>query len=264
MILWQADLMRMIGIICWKRQCRGVLPGHSRNALTEIIEWQFLKIPEEILVVEEDQKLSESIDASNEDITEHQEIVSDTEEEVTISKEENKEVTDVAKEHQDSKAKLKFRPYRGKIKPAKVDHMTESLEETEMKLFYSQVDLELVKPTGSLIMPASCASLLKALEWSPPGNKEVTLDEMGNIVAVVKLDPEKLPTRQGHVKYHVIDPVLDIKSHEAIPKANLKSKHRIYSSLTPLPPPLIEEMELSRGVVVREGGQVKKGPGLKV
>ena len=30
----------------------------------------------------------------------------------------------------------------------------------------------------------------------PPGNKDVVYDDFGNVVAVMKLDPEKLPTHK--------------------------------------------------------------------
>ncbi|KAK0043796.1 hypothetical protein Bpfe_026763 [Biomphalaria pfeifferi] len=302
--------------------------SQAKNALTEIIEWQFLSrddgekdtelnltwtqdeepepavtdcwaqgsvpknyippltplvgIPEEEpVVVEEISKTPLSAKVVKEDVIELPDFVSDNEEEAIKQEESNKETsTAVTKETKakETQAKPKFRPYRGKLKSAKVGQMTESLEETEMKLYYSEVNIEPEKHTVSVIVPTSCASLLKAQNGRPPGNKEVTFDEMGNVVAVVKLDPEKLPNHKITVKYHVVDPALESKL-EAVKKASskvkthsfktnietkvsIKSKHRLAATISPLPPPLIEEMELSRGVIVKEGGRVKKGPGL--
>ncbi|XP_055876330.1 uncharacterized protein C2orf81 homolog isoform X2 [Biomphalaria glabrata] len=302
--------------------------SQAKNALTEIIEWQFLSrddgekdtemnltwtqdeepepavtdcwaqgsvpknyippltplvgIPEEEpVVVEEISNTPLSAKVVKEDVIELPDFVSDNEEEAIKQEESSKETsTAVTKETKakETQAKPKFRPYRGKLKSAKVGQMTESLEETEMKLHFSEVNIEPEKHRVSVIMPTSCASLLKAQNGRPPGNKEVTFDEMGNVVAVVKLDPEKLPNHKITVKYHVVDPALESKL-EAVKKASSKvkthsfktnietkvsskSKHRLAATITPLPPPLIEEMELSRGVIVKEGGRVKKGPGL--
>lgn len=38
--------------------------------------------------------------------------------------------------------------------------------------------------------------LLQVQAGRPPGNKDVVYDDMGNVIAVVKLDPEKLPNHR--------------------------------------------------------------------
>lgn len=38
--------------------------------------------------------------------------------------------------------------------------------------------------------------LFQVQSGRPPGNKEVMYDDMGNVVAVIKLNPEKLPSHK--------------------------------------------------------------------
>jgi hypothetical protein len=68
---------------------------------------------------------------------------------------------------QKEKAKDKkkvFKPYRGKLKSASVKNMTESLDETEMKMLAKEVaksdELGAFSSTV-LAMPNSCSSILK-------------------------------------------------------------------------------------------------------
>ncbi|XP_064617740.1 uncharacterized protein C2orf81 homolog isoform X1 [Liolophura sinensis] len=126
----------------------------------------------------------------------------------------------------------------------------------------------------------------------PPGNKEVTYDEMGNVVAVVKLNPDRLPNHRVKVGYHVVDPTveaaearLDAMKKGKLTRKNLSHKEPKHSngkrasvgsstvtskgkpsvltdsqSKTPLPPAMIDTVDIAPGVVIREGQQVRKGP----
>ncbi|XP_071107367.1 uncharacterized protein C2orf81 homolog isoform X2 [Haliotis cracherodii] len=190
------------------------------------------------------------------------------------------------------KKKFKFKRYRGPIKSAGVSKITESLEETEMKLFMDEIagSLPSEDRTSGMLMPASCHSILRVQAGRPPGNKDVVYDDMGNVIAVVKLDPEKLPNHRVRVKYQVVDPAIEaaqarleamrhgkyvgapqvptirrIKSRvkgnsdtASVSKSSSKTSQQ--PTIAPLPPPLIEAMEVAAGVTVKEGGRVKKGP----
>lgn len=371
----------------------------ARDAITEIIEWQFLardegekqietdlgwaqdeepepavtdcwaqgsvprnfvptaeipleEIPEEPAEEEEAEpeislEKEETVEPPEvEDIVSESDAMPKTDSDVALSKgdEEVKESLSPPAEPV-QKPKPKFRPYKGKLKSAGVKKMTESLEETEMRMAYDEIAATMrgseETPSTILNMPASCTSILKVQTGRPPGNKDVVYDDFGNVVAVMKLDPEKLPSHKVSVKYHVVDPAVEaaqarldamrkgkstgskvkkvrsvrsmvtdsmstdipetrpfFKSGTSAPqsRARLKDKPQNRplpklgtstskvkpsaptSTMAPLPPPLsqgekpgrrdqkpgrpeIEEMEVAHGVIIREGGRVKKGPG---
>ena len=62
------------------------------------------------------------------------------------------------------KKKKKFRPYRGKLKSAGLSKMTESLDDTEMQMYMTEMVASMPPHEVSsnlLTMPASCHSILK-------------------------------------------------------------------------------------------------------
>ncbi|XP_076468058.1 uncharacterized protein LOC143298889 [Babylonia areolata] len=199
------------------------------------------------------------------------------------------------KEEEKAKKKRKFKPYRGKLKSAGVSRMTESLEETEINMFMEEMAAAMSQHevSGNLLtMPASCHSILRVQNGRPPGNKDVEYDEMGNVVAVMKLDTEKLPNHRVNVRYRVVDPAVEaaqarlesmrrgryiaptekqlgksVKSKKSCSdstitgKTSLKSVKYRRPTNPSLPPSLLEAMDVSTGVVVTEAGRTKKGPG---
>ncbi|ELU06521.1 hypothetical protein CAPTEDRAFT_218998 [Capitella teleta] len=209
---------------------------------------------------------------------------------------------DEAKEPKSSaKPKIKFKPYRGKLKSGGLTKMAESLEETEMELMmkdYMKQYPTMTPDAHILQMPSSCHALVKLQNGRPPGkNREVLYDDMGNVVGVVKIDPERLPAHKVRTKFHVIDPEVDAaqkrldnmrtgrhlktkrtphppsekRSHTSSTKSNVRnfslskasskgSGGTTQEGMAVLPPPLIESMRVAPGVVVREGDRVKKGP----
>ena len=63
-----------------------------------------------------------------------------------------------------AKKNKKFKPYRGKLKSAGVSKMTESLDDTEMKMYMTEMAASMSQQEISsniLTMPASCQSILK-------------------------------------------------------------------------------------------------------
>lgn len=64
------------------------------------------------------------------------------------------------------KKRFKFKPYKGRLGSSHVGRMSESLEETEMKMIAAEIEASLEfkqmdKASGILNMPASCHSILK-------------------------------------------------------------------------------------------------------
>ncbi|RMX55289.1 hypothetical protein pdam_00017783 [Pocillopora damicornis] len=128
----------------------------------------------------------------------------------------------------------------------------------------------------------------------PPGIKDVLYDERGNVVAVMKISPDKLPSHRVRTKFSVVDDDNDMqvvrsrtrprkygqnprkmeatKDLKASKNASLKQNidassinNASYQTenagyITPLPPPLVDAMDISAGVLVREGNIIRRGP----
>lgn len=185
----------------------------------------------------------------------------------------------------EKKKKKKFKPYTGRMKSPGFK-VTESLEQTEMSLLTQEIMASMPPPpqeklTGLITMPASCHSILKVQAGRPPGNKDVEYDDYGNVVAVIKLNPERLPNHRIKVNYQVVDPAVEaaqarldaMKTGRYVaprPKRKIQKKDETNESIsettsqvpakTPLPPPMIETMEIAPGVSIKEGGRIKQGP----
>ncbi|CAH1795140.1 unnamed protein product [Owenia fusiformis] len=245
------------------------------------------------------------------------EPVIDSKEETTSEeqKETDKENTDVSETKVAPKKKNKFRPYKGRINSASYKYMHQSLEDTErMYREYETVVPTPEEPSEKQkTMPASCQSIVKSVisaskvqAGRPPGTRDVQYDEVGNVIGVVKINRNKLPSHRVKTRYHVVDPAVEAAQArlEAMRTGKFLDKHQkakkiapviitapsvpaseFYTStvgapvstrmtgtttmskydgkrgaVTPLPPPLIESMEVQPGVVVREGNRIKKGP----
>merc|ERR1712050_85057 len=194
------------------------------------------------------------------------------------------------------KRRTKYVPHRGPIKsPGLNKGLLESLDQTEMKMLQMAVMEE--EPSEDTLanilnaMPSSCQSLLKLQAGRPPGNKDVTYDEHGNVVAIVKFDPSRLPSHFVKTKYTLVDPAVEAaqarleamrtgryiagtsnkKTTSSLASQSLEEKNLRSSSekplsdkkkdaVTPLPPPLTDSMEVAAGVTVREGARIKYGP----
>jgi len=171
-----------------------------------------------------------------------------------------------------------FKPHRGKLPdyvPYDISQNTDGNDVSEC----SYTHLEFL----------SSSSMLKSPQGRPPGAKDVTYDERGNIVGVMKINPQKLPSHRVRTKFQIVDPVSEAAALAHL-KAKKKGQYQLskgprtqqvrdgvlsghkggnYSTqlhqpqahpVTPLPPPLVDIMDLSAGVVVKERGLVRKGP----
>ncbi|ESO87049.1 hypothetical protein LOTGIDRAFT_229244 [Lottia gigantea] len=223
-----------------------------------------------------------------EDPPELEDKVSDDEED---DEEEKKEkVEEAPKPPEPNKKRVKYRPHRGPLRSAGVSRITESLEESEMNLLTKELMNSFVpedRGSGLFTMPVSCHSILKAQAGRPPGNKDVIYDDCGNVVSVVKIDPDKLPQHKVRVGYKIVDPTVEANQArlEAMRHGRFVTPGKIISksssmkhsktdgvspsvsktskqaTITPLPPPLIDAIDVSSGVIVKEAGRIRKGPG---
>ncbi|XP_038060143.1 uncharacterized protein LOC119731164 [Patiria miniata] len=222
--------------------------------------------------------------------------------------------------------KFKYKPYRGPLRSAGLRNITKTLDETDQEIDLAEQRARDPTPEKKDIfehMPSSCHSILKVQAGRPPGSKDVTYDAKGNVVSVIRLDPERLPSHRVRTKFAIVDPAVEaaharliamrtgryISSTDKATKMNgymAKSSNEptesvgngqsskrggpvmasamtvgssntmtmqmkaafesntVSGGITPLPPPLIESMDLSPGVVVKEGNRTKRGPKLQL
>ncbi|XP_078384447.1 uncharacterized protein LOC144666890 isoform X1 [Oculina patagonica] len=140
----------------------------------------------------------------------------------------------------------------------------------------------------------SHSSKSQAQYGRPPGIKDVLYDDRGNVVAVMKISPDKLPSHRVRTKFAIVDNESDAQlvhtrsrprklgpksqkpgsgkewkpSKSASHTQNIdtnplhNNSYQIESTghITPLPPPLVDTMDISAGVMVREGNIVRRGP----
>lgn len=191
------------------------------------------------------------------------------------------------------KTRAPFKPHKGKLpsfsgvdlSPVTDDKLEDQLQENDRH--------DPVNTTG-LTMLSSSTSILKAQHGRPPGIKDVLYDERGNVIAVMKISPEKLPSHRVRTKFSVVDDESEVQAIRARAKTkklglssqntdftakdwkHSKSRNQRYDAeinpvnhshviednvpITPLPPPLVDTMDISAGVVVREGKVVRRGP----
>jgi len=194
-----------------------------------------------------------------------------------------------------TKRRQKFKPYTGKVKSAGLNkRMTESLDDTEMRMlidehYASQNTITMSPDPDSFNMPNSCHSIIKLQAGRPPANRDITYDDLGNVVKLTKINPSRLPTHRVRTGFHVVDPKVEAAQARleamrtgrhvkggARPKESLsKQIHSNPSNAKSCgshgrviqqsykesqPPPLLETIEVVAGVTVREGDRIKKGP----
>lgn len=105
-----------------------------------------------------------------------------------------------------TRKKIKYKKYTGRLPSAHLGEMNQTLEQTESQLMARDISaLDINKSPGSHL-PMSQKSFLKLQAGRPPGNKDVTFDERGNVIAVMKLDNKSFPTHRVRVGYQIVDP----------------------------------------------------------
>lgn len=212
-------------------------------------------------------------------------------------KEEHQEEPAHTKKIQNKKrTSVPFKPHKGKLPsfsgvdltPLTDDYVLKKQEEQEDEAIHYHSD------TNGLKMLSSSTSILKAQYGRPPGIKDVLYDDRGNVVAVMKISPEKLPSHRVRTKFAVVDDDFDGQSGRTrvrtkklgpssqkadhgkewkpskseIRRQNFDTSTANNNSyqiegtgqITPLPPPLVDTMDISAGVLVREGKIIRRGP----
>lgn len=268
---------------CW---AQGSVP---RTYIPSPAPEPIIEEPEEEEIIQEEQD-----ERKDEQSAEKQEIEEDVElaDQVSVDEDAGKEEAErLAKEEaekakaEELKKKKRFKPYTGRMKSPGLK-VTESLEQTEMTLLTQEIMASMPPPEkiigGLVTMPASCHSILKVQAGRPPGNKDVEYDDYGNVVAILRLNPERLPNHRIKVNYQVVDPAVEAaqarldamktgryvapKLKKKTTKTDSKEEQKLVEVTrktpikTALPPPMIETMDISPGVTVKEGGRVKQGP----
>ncbi|XP_073251308.1 uncharacterized protein [Porites lutea] len=212
-------------------------------------------------------------------------------------KEEHQEEPAHTKKIQNKKrTSVPFKPHKGKLPsfsgvdltPLTDDYVLKKQEEQEDEARHYHSD------TNGLKMLSSSSSILKAQYGRPPGIKDVLYDDRGNVVAVMKISPEKLPSHRVRTKFAVVDDDFDgqsgrtrVRTKKLGPssqkadhgkewkpsKSEIRRQNFDTSTvnnnsyqiegtgqITPLPPPLVDAMDISAGVLVREGKIIRRGP----
>ena len=202
------------------------------------------------------------------------------------------DVNEKEQEEKPKKKRRKYKPYRGPIGSAGVSKMSETLFETELRLnILEQVAADV---NTSHDMPAKMQQAMKAQAGRPPGLGDVPIKD----IEVVLIDNDHRgslehvpPTIQVRTNYMIIDPEVEAAQQRLIAmrtgrfnpismvapkkKAEVKDRRQTQefkneqqltyeraasNGVAPVPPPLIESMDVAPGVTVREGGRVKQGP----
>lgn len=188
-----------------------------------------------------------------------------------------------------------FRPHKGKLPSFSGVDLTPLTDEYSLRTAERLQEVTIGhRDTTGLTMLSSSTSILKAQYGRPPGIKDVLYDERGNVVAVMKISPDKLPSHRVRTKFSVVDDDNDMqvvrsrtrprkygqnprkmeatKDLKASKNASLKQNidassinNASYQTenagyITPLPPPLVDAMDISAGVLVREGNIIRRGP----
>ncbi|CAH3197022.1 unnamed protein product [Porites evermanni] len=209
-------------------------------------------------------------------------------------KEEHQEEPAHTKKIQNKKrTSVPFKPHKGKLPsfsgvdltPLTDDYVLKKQEEQEDEARHYHSD------TNGLKMLSSSTSILKAQYGRPPGIKDVLYDDRGNVVAVMKISPEKLPSHRVRTKFAVVDDDFDgqagrtrVRPKKLGPSSQKADHRKEWKSeihrqnfdtstvnnnsyqiegtgqITPLPPPLVDTMDISAGVLVREGKIIRRGP----
>lgn len=185
--------------------------------------------------------------------------------------------------------RVPYKPRKGKLPSFSGVDLTSVTDEHVLKKQQHKPRSPEALDQHGLTMLSSSSSILKAQQGRPPGRKEVMYDDRGNVVAVMRINPDKLPSHRVRTKYTIVDPEAEIAAQarsrmkKKTPLVTTFQKNRSdktetgtvvsYGStrymahrqepnkgVTSLPPPLVDTMDLNAGVVVREGGLMRRGP----
>ncbi|CAF1232293.1 unnamed protein product [Rotaria sordida] len=115
--------------------------------------------------------------------------------------------------------------------------------------------------------PMATHSMLKSILSRPPGYRELELDDDGNVIAITKLDPDKIASRSIHVKCDIIKsrkPTIEIRPSPVKQSQQIKSNRpekKFTTVKLVLPEQSTEVGDLIQPVpgVLYEDARLKKG-----
>ncbi|KAF6035447.1 C2orf81 [Bugula neritina] len=166
----------------------------------------------------------------------------------------------------------KFRPKKGRLQSAGVSNMVESLEDTERKISTEErlrsiqgEQTEEDKSAKYNPMPKSVGSILKTKFFVIDPSVEAAQARLNAMrtgrytASKPQKGPIPISDKTKLDKTSILD-YRSVNSHAMMSGRLNQGGTRGGTSVTPLPPPMIESMELAPGVIIREGDRVKRGP----
>ena len=201
---------------------------------------------------------------------------------------------------QTQKRRRKYKPYRGAIGSAGVSRMSETLLETELRLMNLEHAANADERMMSSEIPVKMQQALKAQAGRPPGLGEAPVKDVNVVIVDTRAVVENIASIQVKTNFSIVDPEVEAAQQRLIamrtgrfnpltmgagtgtvrkpakskfdPKDSkrqtqefrneqqLTYERAASNGVAPVPPPLIESMDVAAGVTVREGGRVKQGP----
>jgi len=196
------------------------------------------------------------------------------------------------------KKRRKYKPYRGPIGSAGVSRMSETLLETEIRLMNLDQATNADERMTASEMPVKMQQALKAQAGRPPGLGDAPVKDINVVIVDSRAVVENVASIQVKTNFSIVDPEVeaaqqrliamrtgkfnpltmgtspgaikkttkfDIKetkkqTQEFRNEQQLTYERAASNGVAPVPPPLIESMDVAPGVTVREGGRVKQGP----
>lgn len=169
-----------------------------------------------------------------------------------------------------------FKPYRGKISSMRPITMT-PITDDKPKWKYQQ---QAVNESGTTMASSELNTKMYYGKASAP--RDTMFDQKGNVIGIPKLNMEKLPSHRVKIKFAVVDPLAEEFNAKL---ANKKQRYNIFRNgdadkrtkadcvviddtcpreneiklVSPLPPPLVDTIDVAPGVVIKEKGVVKRG-----
>ncbi|MGH0173653.1 UNVERIFIED_CONTAM: hypothetical protein FKN15_066099 [Acipenser sinensis] len=110
----------------------------------------------------------------------------------------------------EQKAKRQYKPHRGALPSAGLRNFTKPLEDSERDLLIQQLSQSLPSEQDSpKLIPAAFHNLLKIQGSRPAQNNNITYDESGNVTAVRRLEPARLPRHLVRPRVELVDPEVE-------------------------------------------------------